>query len=277
MIEPDWFRALLETSADVYFRYSLIPPRRFVYLSPSVEALSGHPPKAFYDDAELCLSLLAREDRRLLHQVLRARRGLSLTLHLTRNGVSIPLALRTVTVIRSQKVVAIEGVIATHFGHGQQLTAPAQASDPSQMRLAALMYEVHDLLHRVLPERASQSATADTLGPHLQHLGALTFDHERLAVAEGGVPVSLTSRELLVLRYLLQRPGRIVTRAQLLTDVWGYRYTGDDRTVDVHISRLRRKLPSLSTSLVAVKGIGYRLDTVANCSSSRNLPAISRS
>ena len=76
---------------------------------------------------------------------------------------------------------------------------------------------------------------------------------------------------MLVLRYLLKRPGRVVTRQQLLTDVWGYRYTGDDRTVDVHISRLRRKLPSLGNRLVAIKHVGYRLDVdagrarIANC------------
>jgi DNA-binding response OmpR family regulator len=46
----------------------------------------------------------------------------------------------------------------------------------------------------------------------------------------------------------------------LLTDVWNYSYAGDDRTVDVHISRLRRKLPSLRPHLVAIKQVGYRLD-----------------
>jgi DNA-binding response OmpR family regulator len=74
----------------------------------------------------------------------------------------------------------------------------------------------------------------------------------------------------MVLRYLLERRGRVVRREQLLADVWSYQYMGDDRTVDVHMSRLRRKLPSLKGRLVALRNIGYRLDDdpdvrVANC------------
>jgi DNA-binding response OmpR family regulator len=52
----------------------------------------------------------------------------------------------------------------------------------------------------------------------------------------------------------------VVTRQQLLTDVWGYTYLGDDRTVDVHISRLRHKLRSLGSRLIAIRHVGYRLD-----------------
>jgi DNA-binding response OmpR family regulator len=94
----------------------------------------------------------------------------------------------------------------------------------------------------------------------LLRCGEVALDTERLTVSENGRGVTLTSRELMVLRYLLQRPGRVVTRAQLLTDVWGYSYTGDDRTVDVHVSRLRRKLPSLVSRLVTIKHVGYRID-----------------
>jgi DNA-binding response OmpR family regulator len=97
-----------------------------------------------------------------------------------------------------------------------------------------------------------------TCGPILR-AGDVAIDVDRLTVTLAGEPVALTSRELMVLRYFFQRAGRVVTRAQLLTDVWGHRYTGDDRTVDVHISRLRRKLPPLATRLLAVKHVGYRL------------------
>jgi DNA-binding response OmpR family regulator len=90
--------------------------------------------------------------------------------------------------------------------------------------------------------------------------GEVTLDEYGLTVTEAGRVVALTTREVLLLRYLLQRGGRIVTREQLLTDVWGRNYTGDDRTVDVHVSRLRRKLPSLGGRLVAIRNIGYRLD-----------------
>jgi DNA-binding response OmpR family regulator len=91
-------------------------------------------------------------------------------------------------------------------------------------------------------------------------IGDIVIDPDRLAVTLAGEPVALTTREVLVLRYLAQHHRRVITRAQLLQQVWGQRYTGDDRTVDVHISRLRRKLPPLRGVLCAVRHIGYRLD-----------------
>jgi DNA-binding winged helix-turn-helix (wHTH) protein len=252
--ESDWFRPLLDSAPDVYFRYALSPARRFVYLSPSVSVLTGHPPDDFYEDPTLCVGLVAREDRRVLRQVLRARRGLSLTLRLNRNGALVPLELRTVAVVRDRKVVAIEGLVRLSVSSTSASGQSGPDAEPIQQRLASLMYQVHDLLHRVLPP-----ATTPASGSQLK-LGSLALDLERLTVTDAGTPVSLTSREVLVLRYLLQRTGRVVTRQQLLADVWGYSYTGDDRTVDVHISRLRRKLPSLKTHLVAIKHVGYRLD-----------------
>lgn len=273
--DPEWFCALLDTASDVYFRYAFLPKRRFVYLSPSIRLLTGHSSEDFYADPALCVGLITREDRRLLRQILRARRGVVLTLRLVRHGALVPIELRTVAVIRDRQVVAIEGVARL----AASVTSPAETpragsassisltadSKPVQQRLASLMYQVHDLLHRVLPP------SNHALEPgRLLQLGNLVLDLERLTVAESGAPVTLTSREVLVLRYLLQRMGRVVTRQQLLADVWGYSYTGDDRTVDVHVSRLRRKLPSLRNRLVAIKHVGYRLDEepsaqIANC------------
>jgi two-component system phosphate regulon response regulator PhoB len=91
-------------------------------------------------------------------------------------------------------------------------------------------------------------------------IGDISLDMERMTVTMAGKRVELTSRELLLLRYLAQRRGRVVTRQQLLQDVWGYQYGGDDRTVDVHVSRVRRKLPPLRAFLRAVKHVGYRLE-----------------
>jgi two-component system response regulator ResD len=124
---------------------------------------------------------------------------------------------------------------------------------PVQQRLFALLYEVRELLHRVLPDDAAALPT------NVLRSGAIALNLDRLTVSDTGREVPLTSREVMVLRYLMQRPDRVVTREQLLTDVWGYSYTGDARTVAVHMSRLRRKLPSLRERLVAVKHLGYRL------------------
>ena len=71
--------------------------------------------------------------------------------------------------------------------------------------------------------------------------------------------MTLTAKEFLLLEYLLQHRGRVLSRDVLLTDVWGYRYTGGTRTVDVHVRRLREKLPVLADALVTVKQFGYKL------------------
>jgi DNA-binding winged helix-turn-helix (wHTH) protein len=263
MAPTEWFCALLDTAPDVYFRYQIEPERRVSYVSPSIEALTGRTPAEFYANADLCLGVVASGDRRLLRRVLAARRGVVLTLHVVRDGVRLPIELRTVAITRRRRLVAIEGVCRLVVA-GQ----PAQAGtgrrdsvevEPVQQRLAALMVEVHDLLHRVLP-----AATAPVASTRVLRAGPLALDLDRLTVSESGQPVSLTTREVMVLRYLLERTGRIVTRQQLLQDVWDYHYTGDDRTVDVHISRLRRKLPSLRAHLTAIRGIGYRVDVDAS-------------
>ena len=89
--------------------------------------------------------------------------------------------------------------------------------------------------------------------------GDIVVDTERHIVEAGGQPVSLTAKEFLLLNYLLNHRGRVVSRDLLLTDVWGYKYTGGTRTVDVHVRRLREKLPSLEGGLVTVKQFGYKL------------------
>jgi DNA-binding response OmpR family regulator len=83
--------------------------------------------------------------------------------------------------------------------------------------------------------------------------------HERHTVEAAGQPVTLTAKEFLLLNYLLNHRGRVLSRDLLLTDVWGYKYTGGTRTVDVHVRRLREKLPPLEAALVTVKQFGYKL------------------
>ena len=89
--------------------------------------------------------------------------------------------------------------------------------------------------------------------------GPIALDTERHLVSSGGRDVTLTAKEFLLLEYLLQHRGRVLSRDVLLTDVWGYRYTGGTRTVDVHVRRLREKLPVLADGLVTVKQFGYKL------------------
>jgi DNA-binding response OmpR family regulator len=89
--------------------------------------------------------------------------------------------------------------------------------------------------------------------------GAITIDTDRHQVTSDGNEVRLTAKEFLLLKYLVQHRGRVLSRDLLLTDVWGYQYTGGTRTVDVHIRRLREKLPVLNEAIETVKQFGYKL------------------
>ena len=89
--------------------------------------------------------------------------------------------------------------------------------------------------------------------------GPIVMDLSRHTVTDGGRDVKLTAKEFLLLQYLLEHRGRVLSRDLLLGDVWGYRYTGGTRTVDVHVRRLREKLPALVDALVTVKQFGYKL------------------
>jgi DNA-binding response OmpR family regulator len=108
---------------------------------------------------------------------------------------------------------------------------------------------------RALLRRATrQTPTTSTIT-----YGGILVDSERHVVSSNGSPVTLTAKEFLLLEYLLRHRGRVLSRDVLLTDVWGYKYTGGTRTVDVHVRRLREKLPPLEEALVTVKQFGYKL------------------
>jgi two-component system alkaline phosphatase synthesis response regulator PhoP len=89
--------------------------------------------------------------------------------------------------------------------------------------------------------------------------GSIAVNPETHTVSSGDNAVTLTAKEFLLLEYLLRHRGRVLSRDVLLTDVWGYRYTGGTRTVDVHVRRLREKLPLLAVALVTIKQFGYKL------------------
>jgi DNA-binding response OmpR family regulator len=89
--------------------------------------------------------------------------------------------------------------------------------------------------------------------------GALTLDHARREARLGGQELTLTPREFELLYFLARHPGRVFSRDELLTKVWGYDYRGETRTVDVHVRRLRAKLGEDGAGLIAtVTGAGYK-------------------
>jgi two-component system alkaline phosphatase synthesis response regulator PhoP len=87
----------------------------------------------------------------------------------------------------------------------------------------------------------------------------LVIDDSGYEVKVGGQRIDLTYREYQLLRYLALKPGRVVTRDNLLNGVWGYDYLGGDRTIDVHIRRLRSKLEDANHVFIeTVRNMGYR-------------------
>ncbi|WP_081925024.1 winged helix-turn-helix transcriptional regulator [Bifidobacterium actinocoloniiforme] len=91
--------------------------------------------------------------------------------------------------------------------------------------------------------------------------GDLLVDTDGYTARLRGQPIDLAYKEFELLKYLVQHPGRVFTRAQLLQEVWGYDYYGGTRTVDVHIRRLRAKLGGEYEHLIGtVRNVGYRFD-----------------
>ncbi len=104
-------------------------------------------------------------------------------------------------------------------------------------------------------------ASADVRPPaNVITYGPITIDVERHRISHDSTDVRLTAKEFLLLRYLIEHRGRVLSRDLLLTDVWGYNYTGGTRTVDVHVRRIREKLPVLARAITTVKQFGHKLD-----------------
>jgi two-component system, OmpR family, alkaline phosphatase synthesis response regulator PhoP len=150
---------------------------------------------------------------------------------------AIPIIMLTARAEESERIVGLE------LGADDYLAKPFSPNE--------LVARVRALLRRV--QRAGVPA-----GGVIQY-GSIVVDPARHTVSFEGTDLTLTAKEFLLLEYLLQHRGRVLSRDVLLTDVWGYRYTGGTRTVDVHVRRLREKLPLLAQALVTVKQFGYKL------------------
>jgi DNA-binding response OmpR family regulator len=166
------------------------------------------------------------------------------------DGLLVCQALR-----RDRTTAAIPVIMLTARGEeadrvrGLELGADDYVTKPFSPK--ELVARVAALLRRTKPPETT--ATVLRYGP-------LTMDIDRHQVRLGDAELRLTAKEFLLLRYLIEHRGRVLSRDLLLSDVWGYRYTGGTRTVDVHVRRLREKLPLLKTALSTIKQFGYKLD-----------------
>lgn len=118
------------------------------------------------------------------------------------------------------------------------------------IELDELLLRVNALLRR------SRIATEREL-----RLGDTILNYDALTVSRGDVTLSLTKKEFLLLFKLLSYPGRTFTRSQLMDELWGMDAQSDERTVDVHVKRLREKCAEFPEfNIVTVRGLGYRAD-----------------
>lgn len=141
---------------------------------------------------------------------------------------------------------------------GLELGADDYVVKPYQLR--ELVSRVRALLRRAYGELAASA------GSERISFGDLVIDPDLMAVERGGRRVNLTPTEFRLLRYLAERPERLLSRAQIIEAVWGYTADiGYDRTVDVHVRRLREKIeddPGSPRWIQTVRGFGYRFASV---------------
>ncbi len=129
---------------------------------------------------------------------------------------------------------------------GFDVGADDYISKPIKPRV--MLSRIKALLRRV------NGATAETT----THIGSIEIDREKYLVFREGKPITLPRKEFELLSLLTSRPGKVFTREDILASVWGNDVVVGDRTIDVHIRKLREKLGD--ESIKTVKGIGYKFD-----------------
>jgi two-component system, OmpR family, alkaline phosphatase synthesis response regulator PhoP len=207
---------------------------------------AGHDAEFVTSGSEgLALARAHPPDLMVLDRMLPGLDGLDVcrTLRAERSTAAVPIIMLTARAEESDRVAGLE------LGADDYVTKP---------------FSPRELVARVkaLLRRSQRAAGPD----EVLRYGTLSMDLARHVVRDADEEVYLTAKEFLLLRYLLEHPGRVLSRDLLLSDVWGYNYTGGTRTVDVHVRRLREKIPMLADALATVKQFGYKLLDLASAS-----------
>jgi DNA-binding response OmpR family regulator len=137
---------------------------------------------------------------------------------------------------------------------------------PQQITLYDVSWGANDFfISPPLPDEVTKRVSRLVVGesslndPQVLYVGNMVIDHDKYEVSCGGDRVILTFKEYQLLSLLASNQGRVYTREELLSDIWGYDYFGGTRTVDVHIRRLRSKLVhGTSKYIETVWNVGYR-------------------
>ena len=183
-------------------------------------------------------ALTERPDIILLDVMLPLMSGIDVCRTLRKRGSETPILMLTA---RSQEV---DKVVGLDVGADDYVTKP---------------FSIMELLARMrahLRRAAKQVVALESFT-----FGEVELDFKKFVARKGGQALELSAREFEILRYLIQRRGEIVTRDQLLDEVWGYESTPVTRTVDNHIAKLRQKIephPTEPRHIVTIHRLGYR-------------------
>ena len=148
----------------------------------------------------------------------------------------IPIIILTAKGEESDKIIGLE------LGADDYITKPFSPKE--------VVARVKALLRRTEKQTPKQKAYT---------YGDLTLDTERHEITLDGKAVELTSKEFALLENLLRHKGKVKSRDALLNEVWGEDYYGTSRTVDVHIRKIREKIPQIAKDIQTVKNLGYKL------------------
>jgi two-component system alkaline phosphatase synthesis response regulator PhoP len=176
----------------------------------------------------------------ILDVMLPKKNGLDVCRDLRRQNVSTPILMLTA------RGETIDKVLGLKLGADDYLTKP---------------FEVLELLARIeaLLRRSPQKNQNNQ--PETYNFGSISIDFRRAEVRKDGLPVELSALEFKLLQHLIEHRGKMLSRDELLDEVWGYDATPTTRTVDVHIAWLRQKLepnPRRPQYIITVHGLGYK-------------------
>ena len=116
-----------------------------------------------------------------------------------------------------------------------------------------------ELIARIKAVLRRAERTESLAGGDILSCGDVELDVRRHTVTVNGVPAELTLKEFELLCMLLRNRDMVLTRNQLLDDIWGYSFDGESRTIDVHIRTLRQKLGEAGSCIETIRGIGYKI------------------
>ncbi len=163
------------------------------------------------------------------------------------DGISILKKLRARPDTRKLPIIMLTAK-GSEFDTVMGLDSGADDYIPKPFRMMELIARVKARLRRVEDKGAEE-----------YRLGNLYVCPSRYVVTVNQEPVSLTLKEYEMLCLLLKNSGMVLSRTQLLNQIWGYEFDGESRTVDVHIRTLRQKLGEAGELIETVRGIGYKM------------------